>query len=110
MAFVSRCLICQQVKAERQRPGGLLQPLPIPSWKWDEITRDFVTGFPKSARKHDAIWVIVDRLTKSSHFIPFRVGQFTEILAEKYIREIVRLHGAPSTITSDRDTRFSSHY
>ena len=106
--YVARCLICQQVKAEHQRPGGLLQPLPIPEWKWENINMDFVTALPRSPKGNNAIWVIVDRLTKSAHFLPFRVGQSTEVLAEKYIKEIVRLHGVPSTIVSDRDTRFRS--
>ena len=108
--FVSKCLICQQVKTERQRPAGLLKPLPIPAWKWQNITMDFVTKLPRTQKKNDVVWVIVDRLTKSAHFIPFRVGQTTEVLAEKYMREIVRLHGVPVSITSDRDSRFRSHY
>ena len=67
--YVSKCLICQQVKVEHQRPLGLLQPLPIPQWKWEHITMDFVVGLPRSQQNHDSIWVIVDRLTKSAHFI-----------------------------------------
>nr|GEZ88049.1 hypothetical protein [Tanacetum cinerariifolium] len=70
--FVSRCLICQQVKIKHQRASGLLQPLDIPVWKWDEISMDFVTGLPRTQRRHDAIWVVVDRLTKSAHFLPIR--------------------------------------
>nr|GFD01508.1 putative reverse transcriptase [Tanacetum cinerariifolium] len=70
--FVSRCLICQQVKIKHQRASGLLQPLDIPVWKWDEISIDFVTGLPRTQRRHDAIWVVVDRLTKSAHFLPIR--------------------------------------
>ena len=69
--FVSRCLIFQQVKAEHQRSAGLLQPLPILEWKWENIAMDFVTALPRSPKGHNAIWVIVDRLTKSAHFIPF---------------------------------------
>nr|GFA13039.1 retrotransposon protein, putative, Ty3-gypsy subclass [Tanacetum cinerariifolium] len=68
--FVSRCLICQEVKIEHQRASGLLQSLDIPVWKWDEISMDFVTGLPRTQRRHDAIWVVVDRLTKSAHFLP----------------------------------------
>nr|GFC52977.1 retrotransposable element Tf2 [Tanacetum cinerariifolium] len=70
--FVSKCLICQQVKIEHQRASGLLQQLYIPVWKWDEISMDFVTGLPQTQRRHDAIWVVVDRLTKSAHFLPIR--------------------------------------
>ena len=106
--FIARCLVCQQVKAEHQRTVGLLQPLPIPEWKWENITMGVVVGLPRSPRGNNAIWVIVDRLTKSAHFISFRVGQSTEALAEKYMQEIVRLHGVPVSIISDRDIRFVS--
>ena len=70
--FVSRCLTCQQVKAEHQAPSGMLQPLPIPIWKWEKITMDFVTGLPRTLKGNNAVWVIVDRLTKSAHFLPIR--------------------------------------
>nr|GFA58881.1 putative reverse transcriptase domain-containing protein [Tanacetum cinerariifolium] len=70
--FVSKCMTCQQVKIEHQRASGLLQPLEIPMWKWDEISMDFVTGLPTTRKRHDAIWVVVDRLTKSAHFLPIR--------------------------------------
>ena len=106
--FVSKCLICQQVKAEHQKPSGLLQPLRIPQWKWDDITMDFIVGLPKTARQHDTIWVIVDRLTKVSHFLPIRQNQSIEALAQLYVEEIVKLHGIPRTIVSDRDPRFTS--
>ena len=71
---------------------------------------DFVTALPRSPKGNNAVWVVVNRLTKSAHFIPFRVGQSTKILADKYMREIVRLHGVPVSIVSDRDTRFRSHF
>jgi len=106
--FVSRCLICQQVKAEHQRPSGLLQRLDIPLWKWEEITMDFVVGLPRTQRGHDAIWVVVDRLTKSAHFIPIRLSQPVEQLAKLYVDCVVRLHGIPVSIISDRDARFTS--
>ena len=67
---------------------------------------DFFTALPHSLKGNNAIWVIVDRLTNSTHFIPFRVGQSTEVLAKKYMKEVVRLHGVPASIISDRDTRF----
>ena len=70
--FVARCLVCQQVKAKHQRPSGTLQPLPIPKWNWEHITMDFVVGLPRILAGLDAIWVIVDRLTKSAHFLPIR--------------------------------------
>ena len=71
--YVSRCLTCQKVKSEHQRPSGLLQPLEIPEWKWEHITMDFVVGLPATRKGYDAIWVIVDRLTKSAHFLPIGV-------------------------------------
>src|SRR5262249_1617813 len=106
--YVSKCLVCQQVKAEHQRPVGLMQRLDIPVWKWDEITMDFVVGLPKTQRGHDAIWVVVDRLTKSAHFIPIKLSQPVEQLAKLYIDNIVRLHGIPVSIISDHDARFTS--
>ncbi|KAI3734185.1 hypothetical protein L6452_13649 [Arctium lappa] len=108
--FVERCLACLKVKAEHQRPYGELQPLEIPVWKWDEITMDLVTGLPRSPKGHDAIWVIVDRLTKSAHFLPIKETYSLEKLARLYIDEIVTRHGVPSSIVSDRDARFTSAF
>ena len=99
--YVERCLTCQQVKAEHQRPAGLLQPLEIPEWKWYQITMDFVTGLPKTPKNHDSVWVVVDRLTKSAHFIHVRMTYTMDKLAELYIKEIVRLHGVAQSIVSD---------
>ena len=108
--FVSRCLICQQVKGEHQRPAGLLQSLPIPQWKWEKITMDFVVGLPRCQSGYDVIWVIVDRLTKSAHFLPMKNSDSIEKLAELYVKEIVRLHSTPVSIVSDRDPRFTSRF
>ena len=90
--YVSKCLTCQQVKAEHQVPTGLLNPLPIPQWKWDNISMDFVSGFTLTEQKHDSVWVIVDRLTKSAHFIPIRIDYSMDRLAELYVDEIMWLH------------------
>ncbi|KAA3483558.1 DNA/RNA polymerases superfamily protein [Gossypium australe] len=108
--FVGRCLTCQRIKAEHQLPSGLLQPVKIPQWKWERITMDFVSGLPITPSKKDAIWVIVDRLTKSAHFIPVRVDYSLQKLAKLYVAEIVRLHGVPVSIISDRDPRFTSRF
>ncbi|KAK9048751.1 hypothetical protein SSX86_032282 [Deinandra increscens subsp. villosa] len=108
--YVERCLTCLQVKAEHQRPYGKLQPLEIPVWKWEHVTMDLVTKLPRTARNHDAIWVIVDRLTKSAHFLPIREKYSSEKLADIYIDEIVSRHGVPVSIVSDRDTRFTSEF
>ena len=108
--FVRRCLTCQQVKAEHQRPAGLLQPLEIAEWKLEHITTDFVTHFPRTSPKHDAIWVIVDRHTKSAHFLALQMTFTLEELCRLYIREIVQLHGVPVSIVSDRDPRFMAQF
>ncbi|CAL9006102.1 unnamed protein product [Prunus brigantina] len=108
--YVSRCLICQQVKAERQKPSGLMQPLPIPEWKWELITMDFVFKLPRTSKGHDGIWVIVDRLTKSAHFLPVKETYPLSRLAKLFVDEIIRLHGAPVSIVSDRDARFTSRF
>ena len=108
--YVSKCLTCQQVKAEHQVPSGLLNPLPIPQWKWDNITMDFVSNFPLTQRKHDVVWVIVDRLTKSTHFLPVRLDYSMDRLTELYVSEIFRLHGISLSIVSDRDPRFMSRF
>ncbi|KAL4346647.1 hypothetical protein GQ457_17G011550 [Hibiscus cannabinus] len=108
--YVARCLTCQQVKAEHQHPSGLLQPIRIPEWKWERITMDFVTGLPLTPSKKDSVWVIVDRLTKSAHFIPVRTNYPVDKLAKLYISEIVRLHGVPLSIISDRDPKLTSRF
>ncbi|GJS77829.1 reverse transcriptase domain-containing protein [Tanacetum coccineum] len=106
--YVSKCLTCSKVKAEHQRPSGLLQQPEIPEWKWDKITMDFITKLPRSKSGNDTIWVIVDRLTKSAHFLAIREDYSTEKLAKIYIDEIVARHGVPVSIISDRDGRFTS--
>ncbi|GKB90583.1 retrotransposon protein, putative, ty3-gypsy subclass [Tanacetum coccineum] len=90
--FLAKCLTCQQVKIKHQRASGLLQPLDIPTWKWDQISMDFVTGLPRTFKKNDAVWVVVDRLTKSAHFLPIQQGYSVSKLAEIFQQEIVRLH------------------
>ncbi|GJT60239.1 putative reverse transcriptase domain-containing protein [Tanacetum coccineum] len=92
-----------------KKPSGLLQQPEIPEWKWEKITMDLVTKLPRSSSGYDAIWVIVDRLTKSAHFLPIREDFKMEKLARIYINEIVARHGVPVSIISDRDGRFASH-
>ncbi|GJY17276.1 putative reverse transcriptase domain-containing protein [Tanacetum coccineum] len=106
--YVSKCLTCSKVKAEHQIPSGLLQQPKISEWKKDKITMDFITKLPRSKNGHDTIWVIVDRLTKSAHFLAIREDYSTERLAKIYIDEIVARHGVPVSIISDRDGRFTS--
>ena len=108
--FVRRCLTCQQVKAEHQKPAGLLQPLEVAEWKWEHVTMDFVTHFPRMQQKHDVVWVIVDQLTKPAHFLAVQMTFALERFYRLYMREIVRLHGVPVSIVSDRDPRFTTHF
>jgi hypothetical protein len=108
--YVARCDTCQRTKAEHQKPAGLLQPLPVPEWKWEEIGMDFVTGLPRTQKGNDSIWVIIDRLTKVSHFIPVKTTFGGATLARIYLKEIVRLHGIPRKIVSDRGTQFTSKF
>ncbi|GKB96501.1 putative reverse transcriptase domain-containing protein, partial [Tanacetum coccineum] len=108
--YVSKCLTCSKVKAKHQRPSGLLQQPKIPKWKWDKITMDFITKLPRMKSGHDTIWVIVDRLTKSAHFLEIREDYSTEGLARLYIDEIVARHGVPMSIISYQDGRFTSRF
>ncbi|GJR20764.1 putative reverse transcriptase domain-containing protein [Tanacetum coccineum] len=108
--YVSKCLTCAKVKAEHQRPSGLLVQPKIPEWKWDNITMDFVTKLPKSSQGYDTIWVIVDRLTKSAIFVPMRETDPLDKLARMYLKEVVTRHGIPVSIICDRDPRFASNF
>ncbi|GAU51985.1 hypothetical protein TSUD_417850, partial [Trifolium subterraneum] len=108
--YVYACLVCQKSKIEHQKPSGLLQPLFILEWKWDSIAMDFVGGLPKTAKGNEVIWVVVDRLTKSAHFIAIKIGTLVPKLAEIYVEQIIRLHGIPSSIVSDRDPKFTSRF
>jgi hypothetical protein len=108
--YVAVCDSCQRIKAEHQRPARLLQPLQIPQWKWDEIEMDFIVGLPRTRTSYDSIWVVVDRLTKATHFIPVKTTYNSAVLAELYMSRIVCLHGVPKKIVSDRGTQFTSHF
>ncbi|GJS32037.1 putative reverse transcriptase domain-containing protein [Tanacetum coccineum] len=108
--YVSKCLSYAKVKAEHQRPSGLLVHPEIPQWKWDNITMDFVTKLPKSSQGYDTIWVIVDRLTKSAIFMPMRETDPMDKLARMYLKEVVTKHGIPVSIICDRDPRFASNF
>ncbi|GJR92040.1 putative reverse transcriptase domain-containing protein [Tanacetum coccineum] len=108
--YVSKCLTCAKVKAEHQKPSGLLQQPEIPVWKWERITMDFVSGLPRTPSGYDTIWVIVDRLTKSAHFLPMKKTDSMEKLTRLYLKEIVCRHGVPVSIISDRDSHFTSNF
>ncbi|GKB04369.1 putative reverse transcriptase domain-containing protein, partial [Tanacetum coccineum] len=108
--YVGKCLTCSRVKTECQKPSGLLIQLEIPTWKWERITMDFVTKLPKTSSEHDTIWVIVDRFTKSAHFISTRETYSMETLTRLYIKEIVSWHGVPISIISDCDNHFTCRF
>ena len=105
--YVTRCLTCQQVKAEHQKFGSLLRPLKIPKWKWKELTMDFVLGLLRSSERYDSIWVIMDRITNSAHFLLLKTTDLVKKLAKLYLKEIVHLYGVPISIVSDQDARFT---
>jgi hypothetical protein len=108
--YVSECDTCQRIKASHLKASGTLQPLPIPSWKWDDISIDFVFELPLTSKNHDSVWVIVDRLTKTTHFIPVHTNYNAKDYASLYIEHIVCLHGVLKTIISDRGSLFVSHF
>lgn len=85
--FVSKCLVCQKVKVEHGKPTGLMQRIELPTSKWEHIAMDFVTGLPKNQKGNDVICVIVDRLTKATHFIAFRINLSMVDMTKKYINE-----------------------
>jgi hypothetical protein len=100
--YVFECDTCRKVKADYMKHGGLLQPLSIPDWKWDDISMDFIVSLPLMARKFDPIWVIVDRLSKSAHFIPVNTKYRVEKYVEIYIARVLCLHGVLKMIIFDR--------
>jgi IS30 family transposase len=108
--YVSECDTCHRMKANHLKSVGVLQPLSIPTWKWDDISIDFIVGLPLTARKKDSIWVIVDRLTKTSHFIAVHTTYSVQQYAKLYIDQIVCLHGILKTIISDRGSQFVDRF
>ncbi|XP_022859042.1 uncharacterized protein LOC111379840 [Olea europaea var. sylvestris] len=104
--YVEKYLICQQMKPKHHRQAGLLQSLEIPKWKREHVTMDFVLGFTKSVKGHEAIWVIVDRLTKSARFLPVRITFSMDQFAQLYVKEVMRLHGAPVSIVLNKDPSY----
>ncbi|KAH0720379.1 hypothetical protein KY285_005181 [Solanum tuberosum] len=108
--FVVKCPNCQQVKVEHQSPGGLAQNIELLEWKWEMINMDFITCLPRSRRQHDSIWVIVDRMTKSSHFLPVKTTHSVEDYAKLYLQEVVRLHGVSVSIILDRGAQFTAQF
>ncbi|KAD3336959.1 hypothetical protein E3N88_32479 [Mikania micrantha] len=108
--YVSKCLTCAKVKIKYQKPSTLLQQPEIPMWKLEQISMDFITKLPSTTSGFDTIWVIVDRLTKSAHFLAIKENDKMENLARIYVKEVVSRHGVPVSIISDRDTRCTSNF
>nr|GEY20026.1 putative reverse transcriptase domain-containing protein [Tanacetum cinerariifolium] len=108
--YISQCLTCAKVKAEHLKPSGLLQQPKIPKWKWENVTMDFVTGLPRTPSGYDSIWVIMNRLTKSAHFLPKKKTDSIKKLVELYLKEIMCKHGVPMSVISDRDSLFTSSW
>ena len=109
-AYVAKCDNCCRVKAVHLKLAGVLQPLSILGWKWEEVSIDFIVRLPPTHKNFDSIWVIVDHLTKSAHFILARTNYRSHEYAELYISHIVRLHGVPRTIVSDIGPQFTTHF
>jgi hypothetical protein len=108
--YVAGCDTCHRMKASHLISAGVLQPLSIPMWKWDDISMDFIVGSPLTARKKDSILVIVHRLTKTTHFIAVHTTYSVQQYAELYMDQKVCLHGIPKTIISDRGTQFVARF
>jgi hypothetical protein len=108
-SYLSECDTYRKVKDNYMKPKGLLQPLTIPEWKWDDISMDFIVGLPLTACKFDSIWVIVDRLSKSAHFIPVNTKYRVENM-RRSTSLMCCLHGVPKTIISDRGSQFVDHF
>lgn len=108
-AYVQNCLTCQQAKTEATLPAGLLQPLPIPDQIWEDIAMDFITGLPSSGG-YTVILVVIDRLSKYAHFSPLKANYSSKVVAETFMKFVVKLHGFPKTIVLDRDKIFTSQF
>ena len=104
--YISRCMKCQQVKVEHQHLAGLLHHFPVPEWKWEVIYMDFITGLPMTWKQHDFVMVVVDKLTKETHFIPVKSTHKTDDIEKIFMKYIFRLHGLPKEI----NPKFTSNF
>ena len=102
---IAKCQECQLVKAEHQHPSGLLQPLPILEWKWEVINMDFITGLPKSKKQNDSIFLVIDKLSNATHFIPMKSTYKAVNIVNIFLKEIFIFHGIPEVIISDQDVK-----
>jgi hypothetical protein len=108
--YVAKCDTCRRVKAIHMKTAGPLQSLSIPTWKWEDLSMDFVVGLPKTSKGYDSIWVIVDWHTKTAHFLQVKTDHPVAIYAQLYLARILILHGVPKTIVSDRGPQFVSMF
>jgi hypothetical protein len=108
--YVAKCDTCRPVKAVHMKPAGLLQSLHVPTWKWDDISMDFVVGLPRTSKGYDSIWVIVNRPTKTAHFLPVKTNHPVFVYAQLYVARILNLHGVPKSIVSYRGPQFVSKF
>jgi hypothetical protein len=108
--YIAMCLECQKVKTKHRHLTGLLQPLPILEWKWKVVTINFITKFPRTMKQHDSIMVVVDKLTKVTHFIHVKTTHKATNIAEIYMKKVVRLHGVHKAIVSERDPKFTYNF
>ena len=108
--YIAKCFECQQVNTKHQHPAGLLQPLPIPSWKWEIISLDFITGLPRNQNLNDSIMVVVDKLSKAAHFIPVKTTYKAANIANIFMKQIFRLHGILKVVIFDRDPKFMGNF
>jgi hypothetical protein len=108
--YIAICMECHKVKEKHRHPARLLQPLPIPEWKWEVVTMDFITGLPKIGKLHDSIMVAVDKITKTTHFIPLKTTHKEAYFVHIFMKEVAQLHGIPKMIVSDTDPKFTSNF
>jgi hypothetical protein len=108
--YVARCDTCRRVKVIHMKIAGPLQSLPLSTWKWEDISMDFIVGLPRTAKGYDSIWVIIDRLTRIAHFLPIKTDHLVVVYAQLYIARILSLHGVPKTIVSDSGPQFVAKF
>jgi hypothetical protein len=108
--YVARCDTYRRVKAIHMKTAGPLQSLPILTWKWEDISMDFIVGLPRTAKGFDSNWVTVDRLSKIAHFLPVKTDHPVAVYVQLYIARILSLHGVPKTIMSDRGPQFVAKF